>query len=192
MTALAVLTSGGDAPGMNAAVRAVTRAAVAQGWQVFGVLHGLRGLMDGNFQPLTVRSVGGIIQQGGTVLGSARCPEFTAEIGRREALRQLAQHQIDKLVIIGGNGSQTAAHALSQMGFPVAGVASTIDNDLVGSDITLGVDTALNIALEAIDRLKDHRLVTPARIPDRGHGPQQRLPRAHGRHRRRRGGGGHP
>jgi 6-phosphofructokinase 1 len=154
MTSIAVLTSGGDAPGMNAAIRAVTRAAVAQGWHVFGVQHGFRGLMDGNFQPLTARSVGGIIQQGGTILGSARCPEFTVDIGRREALRQLAQHQVDMLVVIGGNGSQTGAYALSEMGFPVAGVASTIDNDLVGSDITLGVDTALNIALEAIDRLK--------------------------------------
>src|SRR4029079_12026267 len=103
-----------------------------------GLPRGFRGLMDGNSQPLTARSVGGIIQQGGTVLGSARCPEFSIEIGRREALRQVAPHQADKLVVIGGNGSQTGAHALSEMGFPVAGVASTIDNDLVGSDITLG------------------------------------------------------
>ncbi len=154
MTSIAILTSGGDAPGMNAAIRAVTRAAVAQGWQVYGVHHGFRGLMDGDFRTLTARSVGGILPQGGTVLGSARCPEFTVDIGRRDALRQLAQHQVDKLVVIGGNGSQTGTYALSQMGFPVVGVASTIDNDLVGSDITLGVDTALNIALEAIDRLK--------------------------------------
>jgi 6-phosphofructokinase 1 len=154
MKAIAVLTSGGDAPGMNAAIRAVTRSALAQGWGVFGVRHGFRGLIDGSFQPLTARSVGGIIQQGGTLLGSARCPEFKLESARREALRSMAQKQVEGLVVIGGNGSQTGAHALSQMGFPVVGVASTIDNDLVGSDITLGVDTALNIALEAIDRLK--------------------------------------
>jgi 6-phosphofructokinase 1 len=104
--------------------------------------------------PLTARTVGGIIQQGGTVLASARCPEFKHENVRRKALRNLAQHDVDGLVVIGGNGSQTGAHALSQMGLDVVGVASTIDNDLVGSDITIGVDTALNIALEAIDRLK--------------------------------------
>ena len=154
MISIAVLTSGGDAPGMNAAIRAVTRAGLAQGWRVFGVQYGFRGLIDGNFQPFSARSVGGIIQQGGTILGSARCPDFKTEAGRREALRQLARHEVDELVVIGGNGSQTGAYELSQLGFPVVGVASTIDNDLTGSDITLGVDTALNIALEAIDRLK--------------------------------------
>jgi 6-phosphofructokinase 1 len=151
---IGVLTSGGDAPGMNAAVRAVTRCALALGWRVFGVRRGYAGLLAGTLEPLTARSVGGIIQQGGTILGSARCPEFAEESGRREALRHLAQWGVDALVVIGGNGSQTGAHALAQMGFPLVGVASTIDNDLVGSDITLGVDTALNIALEAIDRLK--------------------------------------
>jgi 6-phosphofructokinase 1 len=139
---------------MNAAIRAATRCALAQRWQVYGVRHGLQGLIDGAFEPFTARSVGGIIQQGGTVLGSARSTEFKTAEGRRKALRQLAQHGVESLIVIGGNGSQTGAHALAQMGFPVVGVASTIDNDLVGSDITLGVDTALNIALEAIDRLK--------------------------------------
>lgn len=151
---IGVLTSGGDAPGMNAAIRAVTRCALAEGWQVQGVRRGYAGLVAGEYDPLTARSVGGVIQQGGTILGSARCPEFKEERTRREALRRMAQHGIDALVVIGGNGSQTGAHALTVMGFPVVGVASTIDNDLVGSDITLGVDTALNIALEAIDRLK--------------------------------------
>jgi 6-phosphofructokinase 1 len=98
--------------------------------------------------------VGGIIQQGGTILGSARCPEFMTDEGRRKALRELAQNGAEALVVIGGNGSQTGAFHLAEMGFPVVGVASTIDNDLVGSDITVGVDTALNVALEAIDRLK--------------------------------------
>ena len=151
---IAVLTSGGDAPGMNAAIRAVTRAAISTGWDVVGVRHGYAGLMAGEFVPFSIRSVGGIIQSGGTILGSARSPEFKTEEGRKKAIRNMAAAGIDGLVVIGGNGSQTGAYMLSQMGFPVTGVASTIDNDLVGSDITLGVDTALNIALEAIDRLK--------------------------------------
>jgi 6-phosphofructokinase 1 len=154
MKKIGVLTSGGDAPGMNAAIRAVTRCALDQNWEVAGILNGYQGLIDGNYVPFTARSVGGIIQQGGTILGSARSQEFMTVDGRRRALRTLAQHNVDALVVIGGNGSQTGAHALCEMGFPVVGAASTIDNDLVGSDITLGVDTALNIALEAIDRLK--------------------------------------
>lgn len=154
MKKIAVLTSGGDAPGMNAAIRAVARSAIAKGWEVVGVRQGYLGLVNGNFIPLRARDVGGIIQRGGTVLGSARCPEFEKEEVRIEAIRQLNSEDISGLVVIGGNGSQTGAHALTQMGFPVVGVASTIDNDLAGSDITIGVDTALNIALEAIDRLK--------------------------------------
>ncbi len=151
---IAVLTSGGDAPGMNAAIRAVTRCALAEGWTVAGVRHGFLGLIEGSFEPLTARSVAGILQRGGTLLGSARCPAFLTEEGRRTALRSLHRAEVDALVVIGGNGSQAGAFALGQMGFPVVGVASTIDNDLSGSDVTIGVDTALNIALEAIDRLK--------------------------------------
>jgi 6-phosphofructokinase 1 len=154
MKRIAVLTSGGDAPGMNAAIRAVTRCALEQGWGVFGVRRGYAGLLAGHLDELNARSVGGIIQQGGTILGSARCPEFQTEEGRMSALRELRRRDISGLVVIGGNGSQTGAYELSKMGFPVVGVASTIDNDLVGSDITIGVDTALNIALESIDRLK--------------------------------------
>lgn len=154
MKRIAVLTSGGDAPGMNAAIRAVVRTGIEKGWEVFGVHHGYVGLIAGDMAPLGARDVGGIIQQGGTVLGSARCPEFKTEEGRLKALHTLHQHDIEALVIIGGNGSQTGAHALSQMGFPVVGVASTIDNDLYGTDISIGVDTALDVALEAIDRLK--------------------------------------
>lgn len=154
MKRIAVLTSGGDAPGMNAAIRAVVRTGIDYGWEVYGVQHGYSGLIDGNFRPLGQRDVGGIIQQGGTILGSARSDEFRTEEGRLRAIRELNQAGIEALVVIGGNGSQTGAHALDQMGFPVVGVASTIDNDLYGSDITIGVDTALNIALEAIDRLK--------------------------------------
>ena len=154
MRRAAVLTSGGDAPGMNAAIRAVVRTGLDKGWEVFGVRHGYAGLVAGDFVALGARDVGGIIQQGGTVLGSARCPEFEFEEGRLEALRELQAREIEGLVVIGGNGSQTGAYRLFQMGFPVVGVASTIDNDLQGSEITIGVDTALNIALEAIDRLK--------------------------------------
>jgi 6-phosphofructokinase 1 len=154
MKRIAVLTSGGDAPGMNAAIRAVVRTGVDRGWDVFGVRHGYLGLIGGDLVPLGRRDVSGIVQLGGTMLGSARCPEFKTEEGRMQALRSLNEHDIEALVVIGGNGSQTGAHALSQMGFPVVGVASTIDNDLYGSEVTIGVDTALNIALEAIDRLK--------------------------------------
>jgi 6-phosphofructokinase 1 len=139
---------------MNAAIRAVVRTGIAKGWEVFGVEHGYVGLISGNIEPLGARDVGGIIQHGGTILGSARCPEFKTSDGRLKALRMLNQHGIEALVVIGGNGSQAGACELSRMGFPVAGVASTIDNDLVGSEVTIGVDTALNIALEAIDRLK--------------------------------------
>lgn len=129
---------------MNAAIRAVTRCAIDLGWGVFGVHRGYAGLIEGLFEPLTARSVGGVIQQGGTILGSARSPEFQTEEGRRKALRQLHQLGGEALIVIGGNGSQTGALALSQMGFPVIGVASTIDNDLVGSDITIGTVTPLS------------------------------------------------
>jgi 6-phosphofructokinase 1 len=151
---IAMLTSGGDAPGMNAAIRSVTRSAIELGWEVLGVHQGYAGLIEGDMAPLEARSVSGIIQQGGTMLGSARSRAFEKDEGRRAALGQLQRRGVDALVVIGGNGSQTGAFAVSRLGFPVVGVASTIDNDLTGSDITIGVDTALNIALEAIDRLK--------------------------------------
>jgi 6-phosphofructokinase 1 len=139
---------------MNAAIRAVVRTGIHEGLQVFGVRRGFSGLIAGNFVNLEARDVGGILQQAGTLLGSARCPEFRDEEARVNALRQLGAHSIDALVVIGGNGSQSGAHKLAEMGLPVVGIASTIDNDLYGSEITIGVDTALNIALEAIDRLK--------------------------------------
>jgi len=148
------LTSGGDAPGMNAAIRSVVRCAVSKGWTTFGVRNGYQGLIDGLFEPMGTREVGGILQRGGTILGSARCEEFKTFEGREQAIRSLNRRGVDALVVIGGNGSQAGSFALSEMGFPVVGIASTIDNDLYGSDVTIGVDTALNIALEAIDRLK--------------------------------------
>ena len=154
MKSIAIVTSGGDAPGMNAAIRAVTRSALDRGIEVFGVRQGLQGLVDGTIDPLRARDVGGIIQRGGTFLGSARSKEFREESGRSKALRNMAKLGIEGLVVIGGNGSQTGAHALSVMGFPVVGIASTIDNDLLGSDVTIGADTAINVTLEAIDRLR--------------------------------------
>jgi 6-phosphofructokinase 1 len=154
MKRIAVLTSGGDAPGMNAAIRAVVRTGIAKGLEVFGIRQGFTGLIAADFVPLGARAVGGIIQRGGTILGSTRCAEFKNEDRQVEAVRVLCDHHIEALVVIGGNGSQAGAHALSQIGFPVVGIASTIDNDLSGSEMTIGVDTALNIALEAIDRLK--------------------------------------
>lgn len=154
MKNLGVLTSGGDAPGMNAAVRAVVRAGIDKGWSMFGIRCGYAGLIAGDFVPLGLRDVGGIIQQGGTILGSSRCEEFKTESGRAKGLAALRQHAIDAVVIIGGDGSQIGAYHLSETGYPVVGIASTIDNDLYGSEISIGVDTALNVALEAIDRLK--------------------------------------
>jgi len=160
---IAILTSGGDAPGMNAAIRAATRSAIERGVKVYGVRCGFSGLIQGDLIPLSARDVGGIIELGGTILESARCPEFVNATTRDMARKQLHNHGIDGLLVIGGNGSQQGAYALSQEGVSVVGVASTIDNDLVGSDITIGADTAVNTALEAIDRLrttaKSHRRV---------------------------------
>jgi len=154
MKRVAVVTSGGDAPGMNAAIRAVVRTGLDKGWEVFGIRHGYIGLITNNMVPLGARDVGGIIHRGGTVLGSGRSPEFKTDEGRLKALRSLNQNAIDALVVIGGNGSQAGAYALSKMGYPVIGVASTIDNDLYGTEVSVGVDTALDVAIEAIDRLK--------------------------------------
>ena len=151
---IALLTSGGDAPGMNAAVRAATRAALARGWEMHGVRNGYAGLMNDTIEPLQARDVGGIIQRGGTVLGSARSPEFATDAGRAVALANLRRRGIDALIVIGGNGTQTGASVLAHAGFAVVGVASTVDNDLAGTDVTIGVDTAVNITVEAIDRLR--------------------------------------
>ena len=154
MKRLAVLTSGGDAPGMNAAIRAVTRSALARGFEVFGVRHGYNGLIGGELVSFGPREVGGILSLAGTTLGTARCAEMRTNEGQDQALRKLAQHDIGALVVIGGNGSQTGAQALSAKGFPVVGVASTIDNDLLGTDITIGATTAIDVALESVDRLR--------------------------------------
>ncbi|NPV85189.1 MAG: 6-phosphofructokinase [Anaerolineae bacterium] len=154
MKKVAVLTSGGDAPGMNAAIRSVVRCGLDKGWEMYGVRQGYQGLINGLFVPMGARDVGGIIQKGGTILGSARCLEFKTIEGQKKGIRQLNQAGIDGLIVIGGNGSQSGACALANLGYPVVGVSSTIDNDLYGCDITIGVDTAMNIVLEAIDRIK--------------------------------------
>lgn len=151
---IAVLTSGGDAPGMNAAVRAVVRTGIERGWRVSGIRHGYAGLVDGNFVELNRRAVGGIIQRGGTILGSSRRPDFKLDATQEEAIRVLRLHGVDALAVIGGDGSQAGAVALHRKHFPVVGIASTIDNDLPGTDISIGVDSALAVALEAIDRIK--------------------------------------
>lgn len=152
---VAVLTSGGDAPGMNAAIRAITRAAAAQGIATAGVLNGYEGLVAGRFEWLDDRAVGGVLHRGGTMLGTARYPAFLQQETQVAALAALERHRIDALVVIGGNGSQQGALALRRLGFPVVGVASTIDNDLPQTEMTIGFDTALNTATSYIDRLKD-------------------------------------
>ena len=154
MPRLAVLTSGGDAPGMNAATRAVVRAGIARGFEVFGIRHGYTGLIEGDFLPLGPRDVGGIIQLGGTMLGTTRCEELKTAEGCARALANLQARRISGLIVIGGNGSQTGAWELQRAGAAVIGVASTIDNDLHGTDITIGATTAIDVALEAIDRLR--------------------------------------
>jgi 6-phosphofructokinase 1 len=154
MKRIAVLTSGGDAPGMNAAIRAATRTAIQRGAEVLGVRRGYAGLIEGDFTQLTARDVAGILEFGGTILESDRCLEFKTPEGRARARSRLSCAGVEGLIVVGGDGSQAGSLALSSEGFPVNGVASTIDNDLPGSDVTIGVDTAVNVALEAIDRLR--------------------------------------
>lgn len=154
MVRVAVLTSGGDAPGMNAAIRAVVRCGVSQGLQMFGVRRGFAGLIAGEFQHLGPREVGGIIHQAGTMLETSRCEQFRTDEGLRAAVQKLHDNDISNLVVIGGNGSQAGSHALCCRGVRVIGIASTIDNDLFGTDVTIGTSTALDTALDAIDCLR--------------------------------------
>lgn len=154
MVRVAVLTSGGDAPGMNAAVRAVVRCGVLQGLQMFGVRRGYAGLIAGDLIHLGPREVGGIIHQAGTFLETSRCEEFKTDAGQRAAIQQLHDRDISNLIVIGGNGSQAGSHALACRGIQTVGIASTIDNDLCGTDVSLGSSTALDTALQAIDCLR--------------------------------------
>jgi len=159
MNRIAVLTSGGDAPGMNAAIRAVVRAGVYYKKEVFGVYEGYEGLIAGDFIKLKVRSVNNIVHRGGTFLKSARSMEFKTEEGRAKAIEQLRKKRIDGLVVIGGDGTFTGALKLSQeSGIPVIGIPGTIDNDLSGTDYTLGYDTATNTVAHAIDQIRDTAL----------------------------------
>jgi 6-phosphofructokinase 1 len=153
---IAVLTSGGDAPGMNAAIRSVVRVGLAEGFEVFGVRHGLQGLIDDDLIPMDARSVSNIIQRGGTILHTARSEEFRTLEGREKAAANLKARGIDGLIAIGGDGTFHGCEELSKIWYgQIIGVPGTIDNDLYGSDYTIGFDTAINTALDAIDKIRD-------------------------------------
>ena len=153
---IGILTSGGDAPGMNAAIRAVTRTAIYNDIEVKGIYRGFKGLITGEIIPFKTNSVSNIIQRGGTVLKSARCEEFLTPEGRKVAYENLVKHNIDSLVVIGGDGTLTgAAIFASEYNIPIVGLPGTIDNDLLGTDVTIGYNTALNTIVEAVDKIRD-------------------------------------
>lgn len=153
---VAVLTSGGDAPGMNAAIRAVVRSGIQNDLEVFGIRRGYMGMIEGDIIPLNSQSVSGIIQRGGTILYTARCKEFHEYAGRKKAYEQLMKFGIDAVIVIGGDGTFTGANIFSKdFGIPFIGIPGTIDNDLFGTDCTIGYDTALNTVVEAVDKIRD-------------------------------------
>ena len=153
---IGVLTSGGDAPGMNAAVRAVTRSAIYNGWKVKGIYRGYDGLINNDIKDFTSESVSNIIQQGGTIIKTARCPEFVTEEGRAKAYENVKAQEIDALIIIGGNGSLAGAQEFAaEFDIPCIGLPASIDNDLYGTDQTIGYDTALNTIVECVDKIRD-------------------------------------
>jgi len=153
---IGILTSGGDAPGMNAAIRAVTRAAIYNGIEVKAIYRGYKGLITGEIVPFKTQNVSNIIQQGGTILKTARCKEFMTPEGRQIAFDRIQQEGIDALVVIGGDGSLTGARIFAEEhNFPIVGLPGTIDNDLFGTDSTIGYDTALNTIMEAVDKIRD-------------------------------------
>lgn len=152
---IAVLTSGGDAPGMNSAIRAVVRTALFNGMEVYGVYDGFRGLVAGNFEKMTRKSVSEILSRGGTVLGTARMTSFQQKEVREIALENLRKEGIEGLIVIGGDGSYKGALALNEMGFPTIGIPGTIDNDLGGTDFTIGFHTALATIVDAVDKIRD-------------------------------------
>ncbi|WEV45728.1 6-phosphofructokinase [Streptococcaceae bacterium ESL0687] len=155
MKRIAVLTSGGDAPGMNAAVRAVVRKGLFEGMEVFGINYGYAGMVAGDIFPLTAKDVADKLSQGGTFLYSARYPEFKEPEGQLAGIEQLKKHGIEGVVVIGGDGSYHGAMRLTEHGFPAVGVPGTIDNDIPGTDFTIGYDTAVNTALDVIDKIRD-------------------------------------
>jgi 6-phosphofructokinase 1 len=153
---IAVLTSGGDCSGMNAAIRSVVRSAIEIGYEVFGVMHGFEGMIDGAIEKLTARSVGKIINRGGTILKTARSERFLTSGGRKKAFDVLRKNNIEGLIVIGGDGSLRGAHQFfREYQVPVIGIPATIDNDLFGTDFSIGTDTAVNVAMEAIDKIRD-------------------------------------
>ena len=154
-SAIAVLTGGGDAPGMNAAVRAVVRASIAGGLKAFGVHRAYEGLVEGDIREMGARDVGSILQRGGTCLETARFPDFAKPEAQQAALKNMRDRGIGALVAIGGDGTMRGALALHKLGFPVVGIPASIDNDVFGTDIAIGVDTALNTIVDAIDKLRD-------------------------------------
>ena len=152
---IGVLTSGGDAPGMNAAVRAVVRTAISKGFKVMGIRHGYNGLITGDIYEMELRSVSEIIHRGGTILYTARCLEFKTKEGQQKAADRCKEYGIDALVVIGGDGSFRGARDLAALGIPCIGIPGTIDNDIACSEYTIGYDTAMNTAVEMIDKLRD-------------------------------------
>ncbi len=152
---IGVLTSGGDAPGMNATIRAVVRKVIYHGIDAYGIKNGYQGLIDGNFIKMDLGSVGDIIQRGGTILFSARCDAFKTDKGQEKAIGQLRKARIDGLIVIGGDGSLVGAKRLAEKGFPCIGIPATIDNDIACTDFTIGFDTALNTIIEAVDKIRD-------------------------------------
>lgn len=155
MTIVGILTSGGDSPGMNAAVRAAVRCGTEAGFSMYGVSRGYAGLIDGDIFPLSNRDVGGIIERGGTILRSARSPQFMTEAGQQKALASIKQHRLDGLIVIGGNGSLRGAQWLSEHGISTIGIPASIDNDVPGSTMAIGVDSALNTVVYCLDRIRD-------------------------------------
>jgi 6-phosphofructokinase 1 len=155
MKKIGVLTSGGDSPGMNPAIRAVVRKAIYHNLEVYGIYGGYSGLINGNIKKLELGSVGDIIHRGGTMLYTARCPEFKSKEGQQQGIEQLKSHGIEGLVVIGGDGSYRGAKALTEQGYPCVGVPGTIDNDIPGTEFTIGFDTALNTVIDAIDKIRD-------------------------------------
>ena len=153
---IGILTSGGDAPGMNAAIRAVTRTAIYHDFDVKAIYRGYKGLFNEEIVPFKTQNVSNIIQQGGTILKTARCQEFTTKEGRQRALDTITKHGIDALVTIGGDGTLTGARIFAtEYNFPIVGIPGTIDNDLYGTDRTIGYDTALNTIMQAVDKIRD-------------------------------------
>jgi 6-phosphofructokinase 1 len=152
---IGVLTSGGDSPGMNAAIRAVVRKGIFHGLEVYGIYNGYQGVLNGTIEKLELGTVGDILQRGGTMLRSARLPEFSQKEVQIRGLEKLKEYGLEGLVVIGGDGSYRGANALCQLGFPCIGVPGTIDNDIEGTDYTIGFDTALNTVIDAIDKIRD-------------------------------------